>query len=206
MDKQLPDGLPTYNDATATATTLQSSWTNRRRRRRGFRIIATACLAYFAYSTYRIAANTEKTDSTLSVERLQEDYTVCSALRRKPTGASGTRDQNKRWISGTRPLLIRNATVWTGEPAAGTSEEDARAGKGWSWTSSDVFVEKGLIVEIRSNILATSLPTDTVIFEANGRLLTAGIVDMHSHAGLSSEGNLQDDTNEMSTNITPFVR
>ncbi|MCG4255600.1 hypothetical protein K6W37_17350, partial [Acetobacter senegalensis] len=44
------------------------------------------------------------------------------------------------------------------------------------------------------------------IFDAKGRQLTAGIVDMHSHAGLESVGNLQSDDNEMSVDVTPYVR
>lgn len=204
MDKATVDALPTYNDATASAP--RPTWANRRRRRRGFRIVATVCLAYLAYSAYRIAGNTQKPNSSLSIEKLQENLAACATLRRKPAEASHVRDHNKRWVHGTKPLLIRNATIWTGEPAAGTSDEDARAGKGWAWITSDVFVDKGLIVEIRPNIQSKSLSPDTVIFEANGRPLTAGIVDMHSHAGLSSIGNIQDDTNEMSADTTPYVR
>ncbi|KAJ4300040.1 hypothetical protein N0V90_005289 [Kalmusia sp. IMI 367209] len=205
MDKPPPDGLPTYSDATASTHKLQSSKMTRRRRRRGFRLVATACLAYLAYSACRITSNT-RPYNTLSIEQLHEDYAVCAALRRKPAEASASRDYNKRWVEGTKPLLIRNATIWTGEPAAGTSEDDARAGKGWSWISADVFVDKGLVLHVRPNIASGDLPSDTDVFEANGRLLTAGIVDMHSHAGLSSVGDLQDDVNEMSTDITPYVR
>ncbi|OAG02488.1 uncharacterized protein CC84DRAFT_1126831 [Paraphaeosphaeria sporulosa] len=206
MDKQLSDDLPTYRDATAPSSMPLPTWINRRRRRRDFRVLATACLVFLAISAYRIANNTRKSTSTLSIERLHQDHAVCATLRREPAQVSTARDHNKRWVKGTKPLLIRNATIWTGEPAAGTSESDARAGKGWSWISSDIFVDKGLIVEIRPSIALKSLPSDTSIFEAHGRLLTAGIVDMHSHAGLSSEGGLQDDTNEMSSDITPYVR
>ncbi|KAL1602976.1 hypothetical protein SLS59_004632 [Nothophoma quercina] len=112
----------------------------------------------------------------------------------------------KRWIQSTKPVLIKNATVWTGEPAAGTSEEDARAGKGWGWISSDVFTDKGLIIKVAPHIKHGDLPHNTEIYEANGRQLTAGIVDMHSHAGLESFGNLQSDDNELSSDTTPYVR
>ncbi|KAJ4352189.1 uncharacterized protein N0V89_007536 [Didymosphaeria variabile] len=206
MDKRLSNGLPTYRDATAPSTAPQPTWINRKRRRRGFRILTTACLAFLAFSAYQIATNTLKPTSILSIDRLQQDHAICVALRKRPTEPSTARDHNKRWVTGTKPWLIRNATIWTGEPAAGTSAEDARAGKGWSWVSSDVLVDKGLIAQIRPSIPLASVPSDTNVFEAHGRLLTAGIVDMHSHAGLSSEGGLQDDTNEMSTDITPYVR
>jgi len=206
MEKQHSDSLPTYTAATASSSRSRATWGIRRPKRRAFRLIAATCLTYLAYSAYKIAGNTTKPGSTLSVERLQQDYAVCAALRKKPVDTATARDHNKRWVEGTKPLLIRNATIWTGEPAPGTSEEDARAGKGWSWVSSDVFVDKGLIMHVRPHIDMASLPLGTDIFEAHGRLLTAGIVDMHSHAGLSSVGELQDDTNEMSTDITPYVR
>ncbi|PVH95761.1 hypothetical protein DM02DRAFT_600229 [Periconia macrospinosa] len=203
MEKR-SDGLPTYTDATSTPHKVRRPWADRRRRRRTIRVLATAFLVYLVYQTYKIANNTRRPASTLSIQRLEQDYTTCAALRKKPDETSSSRDSNKRWIKGTKPLLIRNATVWTGEPAAGTSEEDARAGKGWSWISSDVLVDRGLIVKVASDI--KDLPADTEVFEAKGRLVTAGIVDMHSHAGLASVANLQDDVNELSADITPFVR
>jgi imidazolonepropionase-like amidohydrolase len=116
------------------------------------------------------------------------------------------REQNKRWVNTTKPLLIRNATIWTGEPATGTSEEDARAGKGWAWLSADVFVDNGLILRVEHNIRAHQIPDDTEVYDARGRQLTSGIVDMHSHAGLGSVGNLDDDSNELSSDVTPYVR
>ena len=204
MEKHALEGLPTYTDATTTPASRP--WQNRRKRRRTFRLIALTCFAYFAYYTFTIANNTTKPVNTLSIEQLRDDYAACSTLRRKPADTSGTRELNKRWINTTKPLLIRNATIWTGEPTPGTSNEDARTGQGWSWISSDVFIDKGLILQVAPSIDLRSLPQNTDIFEAKGRQLTAGIVDMHSHAGLGSVGNLQDDTNEFSSDITPYVR
>jgi hypothetical protein len=202
MEKLDRDGLPTYSDA----TTVSRPWHTHRRKRRSFRIIGLVCLAYFAYSAFRVANNTLKPVTTLSSEKLSDDLATCSVLQAKPNDVHGMRDVNKRWIATTKPLLILNATIWTGEPALGTSEEDARAGKGWSWISADVFVDKGLIQQIEPRIKYTHLPHDIEVFDARGRQLTAGIVDMHSHAGLGSVGNLDDDTNEGSSDITPYVR
>ncbi|KAF1952966.1 amidohydrolase [Byssothecium circinans] len=206
MDKH-QDGLPTYTDATSIEPTRnRSSWRPRPRRRLAIRIMMAGFLAYVAFSAYAINRVTEKPTSTLSINRLKADYATCSALRRKPVESSGVRDHNKRWIKGTKPLLICNATIWTGEPAPGTSERDARVGEGWSWIPSDVFVDRGIIARLDRDIPVSSLPHDTEIYEANGRLLTSGIVDMHSHAGLASVANLQSDVNELSADITPFVR
>jgi hypothetical protein len=163
-------------------------------------------LTYLAYSTIKIASNTERPVSALSAVKLQQDLVTCATLKQQPIESSAHREHNKRWIESTKPVLIQNATVWTGEPAAGTSEQEARAGKGWSWVSSDVFIDKGLIIKVASNIKLKELPHNTEIFDARGRQLTAGIVDMHSHAGLESVGNLQSDDNELSSDITPYVR
>lgn len=202
MDKRA-EVLPTYDDATTPAT---RPWLRRREKRRTFRILGAAALTYLAYTTLRIANNTERTTNSLSIAKLQEDLNVCSHLRQQPVELDAHRDHNKRWLKSTKPVLIRNATIWTGEPASGTSDEDGRAGKGWGWISSDVFTDKGLIIKVQPNIKTSDLPHGTDIFDARGRQLTAGIVDMHSHAGLESLGNLQSDDNELSSDITPYVR
>ncbi|KAJ4368708.1 hypothetical protein N0V86_009617 [Didymella sp. IMI 355093] len=204
MDKLRSEALPTYDDATTVTT--PRPWLHRRQKRRTLRIFGAAVLTYLAYSTVRIANNTEPPINSLSIAKLQQDHVVCASLRQKPIESSAHRDHNKRWVKSTKPVLIRNATVWTGEPIAGTSDEDARAGKGWGWIAADVLTDKGLIVSVQPNIKDGDLPHGTEIFEANGRQLTAGIVDMHSHAGLESFGNLQSDDNELSSDITPYVR
>lgn len=204
MGKLWSEALPTYDDATTAAT--PRPWLHRRQKRKALRIFGAAALTYLAYTTFKIANNTEPPVSTLSIAKLQQDHAVCASLRQQPVESSAHRDHNKRWVKSTKPVLIRNATIWTGEPAAGTPEEDARAGKGWGWVASDVFIDKGLIVTVQPSIKHGDLPHDTEIFDAKGRQLTAGIVDMHSHAGLESLGNLQSDDNELSSDITPYVR
>ncbi|KAF1356323.1 amidohydrolase [Delphinella strobiligena] len=199
MEKDELGGLPQYSD-------VVRPWHNKPRRRRIARFVAAACLIYFGVSAWRIASNTETSPSLLSVTKLQEDYATCAALRRVPRDPSGPREYNERWVNGTKPLLIRNATVWTGEPAAGTSDEDARLGKGYSWTTSDVLVDHGIIQKVGHPISLNSLPEGTQIYDAESRQLTSGIVDMHSHAGLGSLANLQGDENELSADITPYVR
>ncbi|EOD49096.1 putative amidohydrolase family protein [Neofusicoccum parvum UCRNP2] len=146
--------------------------------------------------------------STLSLERLQQDLATCAKLQRTPQDPSGHRDRNARYIDGHPPTLIKNATVWTGEPVPGTSAADARAGKGYGWVQADVLLSHGLIKTVGASIRADALADDVVVYEAGGRQLTAGIVDMHSHAGVDELPELRgwDDTNELSADITPFVR
>jgi len=129
-------------------------------------------------------------------------------LRAKPQDPSGPREYNVRHNNRQPAILIKNATVWTGEPEAGTSPEDAHAGKGFAWVQADVFLRHGLITRVEPSISDLDLLVNYTIYEANGRLLTAGIVDMHSHAGVDPLPGLQgsSDDNELSSDITPYVR
>lgn len=112
----------------------------------------------------------------LSIDRLQANYATCSKLRSKPKDPSGPRERSRRYVDGYEAYLIRNATVWTGEPEPGTSLEDARAGKGHSWIRADVFMQHGLIKRVAPEIGEADLPEDYIVYDARGRQLTSGIV------------------------------
>jgi hypothetical protein len=198
MEKSTFDGLPDYSD-------VVRQWGRSRRKRRIVRSIVAICITFLGYNLYKITANTKKSPTLLSIDQLRNDYASCERLQRVPVGPTGSREYNKRWVNETTPVLIRNATVWTGEPVAGTKTEDLRLGEGLSWITADVLIDRGLIQQVGS-IPLKDLPQNCKIFEAGGRQLTSGIVDMHSHAGLGSFTNLQDDTNELSSDITPYVK
>ncbi|KAI0891926.1 amidohydrolase [Annulohypoxylon nitens] len=181
------------------------------RRSRGVRFVALACLAFIVYAQWRQIETFPRRGpvSKLSAEKLAEDLRVCSKLRSKPQDPIGLgRERNARYVDGYKPTLIQNARIWVGEPVDGTSAEDARAGKGFEWIEADVLLEYGLIKEVRKGIDVGSLSSETLIWDAKGRPLTTGIIDMHSHAGVDSLPGLNgnDDTNEMGSNITPYVR
>ncbi|TDZ36047.1 hypothetical protein C8035_v009024 [Colletotrichum spinosum] len=169
------------------------------------------CLGFIAFAQWKQLSilPTRNSSSTLSAARLQEDLATCTKLRHKPQDPIGLgREKNARFVEGQRPTLIRNATIWAGEPAEGTSPEDDRAGKGYSWINADILIDYGLIQKVEADISLDSLPTDTKIWDAKGRQLTSGIIDMHSHAGVGAlpELNGNQDVNEMSSDITPYVR
>ncbi|TEA12730.1 hypothetical protein C8034_v005779 [Colletotrichum sidae] len=169
------------------------------------------CLGFIAFAQWKQLSilPTRNSSSTLSAVRLQEDLATCTKLRHKPQDPIGLgREKNARFVEGQRPTLIRNATIWVGEPAEGTSPEDDRAGKGYSWINADILIDYGLIQKVEADISLDSLPTDTKIWDAKGRQLTSGIIDMHSHAGVGAlpELNGNQDVNEMSSDITPYVR
>ena len=204
MVKHASAGMPAV--ANPTAPSPPQPWQYQKKTQRPLRLIALSCLACLAYYMFKTANNASRPSTTLSIERLQQEYATCSNLRSKPVEPHGARKYNKRWLNTTKPLLIRNAVIWTGEPLETTGDQDASLGEVWAWIASDVFIDKGLIQKIKLRINPHHLPRDTEIFDAKGRYVSAGIVDMHSHAGLGSVGNLQDDTNELSDDITPYVR
>lgn len=167
----MDDELPKYSVVDQYAA-------HRRSRRRNRTILAgvtaLACLYFWTWTTP--PALQQLTGSLLSQERLQDDYAVCAKLRKAPRDPSGPRARNARYVDGHKAVLIRNATVWTGDPAPGSSVEDVRAGKGHAWMSADVFMEFGLIKRVEAGIDAAGLEGDYEVFEANGRMLTSGIV------------------------------
>lgn len=81
-------------------------------------------------------------------------------------------------------VLIKNATIWTQGPQ-GKLEQ------------SDMLVTKGTISRIGKNLTA---PADAVIIDATGKHLSPGLIDAHSHAGVSGS------VNEGGQAITPEVR
>ncbi|KAI0506401.1 hypothetical protein F5B22DRAFT_624152, partial [Xylaria bambusicola] len=181
------------------------------RRSRGLRVVALAFLAFIVYAQWRqIQPATKSNTSQLSIQRLQDDLEVCAKLKSKPKDPIGAgRHRNARYINGHKATLIKNATIWVGEPVKGTSDEQSRAGIGYSWVhGSDVFIEHGLIKKVEQHIDLSTLSSDTLVWDAKGRRLTSGIIDMHSHSGVDSLPELSgnDDTNELSDNITPYVR
>lgn len=175
--------------------------------RRSLWLIAFTCLSWLTpaqaepLSPQQAPLNTDITDNGLSARKLQEDLAICEKLRKKPTNPVGLgRDRNARYIDGHAPTLIKNATVWTGQPTDGKQS--------YRWTPSDVYLEFGLIKRVEARIDASSVAAGALVYDARGRPLTAGLIDMHSHAGMLSLPLLTatSDVNEASSPITPYVR
>ncbi|OAA68503.1 amidohydrolase [Niveomyces insectorum RCEF 264] len=172
-----------------------------------------ACLAFIAYAQWRLLRSVQPqtrpglTAYGLSVARVEEGLETCAALHTRPRDPVGPgRSRSARYVEGHRPTLIRNATVWTGEPTTSSS-----GGTGYAWTTADVFLEHGLIRSVAATILLAALPqggNDVLVYDARGRPLTAGLIDMHSHAGVHGLPTLKgnEDVSELSSDITPYVR
>lgn len=218
MDEK--SGLPPYSTAAAAAsyTPLPPPGTStagtrrpgpRVRRSRALKFLGLACLGLIVLSQWKQSWFAERAAPQLATARLHADLASCAALQTKPQDPIGLgRARNARYVDGGKPTLIKNATIWVGEPVQGTSEADARAGKGWEWITGDVYLEYGLIQRVEHAIAASTLSADALVVDARGRLLTSGIIDMHSHAGVGPLPGLHgdDDINEMSDDITPWAR
>lgn len=168
----MDDELPKYS--------VVDQYANHRRTRRRNRtkiiagVTALACLYFWTWTTPQTFR--PSTVSLLSQERLNVDYATCAQLRKIPKDPSGPRERNARYVDGHKAVLIRNATVWTGEPTTAVSAEDSSAGHEYAWMNADVFMEFGLIKRVEAGIDEASLKGDYSVFEANGRMLTSGIV------------------------------
>ena len=175
-----------------------------------FRLFGLLCILSVAYIRLRqsqLNPNAGTTVHGLSINRLEEDLATCNRLRAKPVAPIELqRENNARFINGHKPTLIINASVWSGEPAMG---KDSRLESSYTWVTTDVFLERGLIRRVQKDLrLKNDLPADIIIYNALGRPLTSGIIDMHSHAGVHSLPTLHgsEDVSELSTNISPYVR
>ncbi|KAK1590275.1 amidohydrolase [Colletotrichum navitas] len=177
------------------------------RRSRTLRALGLVCLAFIVYAQWRQITPTAATSGTgftthgLSIGKLEEDLATCRKLHGKPVDPPGYgRARSSRYVDGHRSTIIRNASVWVGEPVDGAAS--------YTWVQADVFIEHGLIRRVIKDIPMSTLPSDVLVYNAAGRPLTSGIIDMHSHAAVHSLPTLHgnEDVSELSTDITPYVR
>ncbi|KAI9569587.1 composite domain of metallo-dependent hydrolase [Boletus coccyginus] len=107
------------------------------------------------------------------------------------------RTQSDRFVDGTRATLLRNASVWTGDPLQHEIH------------GADILLDKGIIKFLghaSEEILAEHGNFLTV--DVGGSWITPGIVDMHSHLGMDSLPQLSgsSDTNSLKGPILPWLR
>nr|GAT48836.1 carbohydrate esterase family 9 protein [Mycena chlorophos] len=106
-----------------------------------------------------------------------------------------SRGQSDRFEAGTKPTLIRNATIWTG------GDDGAQVVHG------DILLDKGIIQKVGSVDVQT-LSAETVVVDAAGAWVSPGIVDLHSHLGVDSAPALSgaSDTNSIKGLVLPWLR
>ncbi|KAM6500145.1 hypothetical protein JOM56_003159 [Amanita muscaria] len=110
-----------------------------------------------------------------------------------------------RFVQGTSPVLIKNAKIWTGQ-LNGT------------WTIyGDVLLDKGLVIavgHVPRSLLDELIPENSedwekmVVIDVEGKWVTPGLVDLHSHIGVSSAPELKGarDVNSHKAPILPWLR
>ncbi|GAA6052454.1 hypothetical protein JCM3770_001121 [Rhodotorula araucariae] len=136
-----------------------------------------------------------------ALERAAWESTVarCEELHMLPgvPDTFWTRNSSDRFAPGTRPTLIRNATIWTGE-------DDGKQ----VLYNTDVLLDRGLVVKIGENLVVVAGSGRTEVVEAKGAWVTPGIFDMHSHIGVDSLPGLSgaSDTNSVAGAVLPHLR
>ncbi|EIN11387.1 carbohydrate esterase family 9 protein [Punctularia strigosozonata HHB-11173 SS5] len=102
----------------------------------------------------------------------------CRTLQLKPGPERDFfyRAESDRFVEGTKPVLLRNATIWTGEQ------------NGTEVFRGNVLMSKGMIkavghVGTTFSMLPPGDYKDLVVVDLDGAWLTPGIVDLHSHIG-----------------------
>nr|NIR48092.1 amidohydrolase family protein [candidate division KSB1 bacterium]NIR72521.1 amidohydrolase family protein [candidate division KSB1 bacterium]NIS23820.1 amidohydrolase family protein [candidate division KSB1 bacterium]NIT70747.1 amidohydrolase family protein [candidate division KSB1 bacterium]NIU24262.1 amidohydrolase family protein [candidate division KSB1 bacterium] len=81
-------------------------------------------------------------------------------------------------------ILVRGATIWTSGPQG-------------KLENADMLVKEGKIAEIGTNL---EVPSDAVIIDVEGKHITPGLIDAHSHSGISQG------VNESTQAVTSEVR
>ncbi|KAL0932710.1 carbohydrate esterase family 9 protein (amidohydrolase) [Colletotrichum truncatum] len=120
-------------------------------------------------------------------------------LRHEKSVPSPLTRANPRWNakSGQKhAIVLRNATLFDGESIL--------------TGPVDIVFEKGIIKSIVKSQAKNSIPSNSIVYDVNGRFVTPGLVDIHSHhleLPFSSVSANQD-VNEkpLLGPITPFVR
>ncbi|OZJ05153.1 hypothetical protein BZG36_02194 [Bifiguratus adelaidae] len=127
---------------------------------------------------------------SISSASFHEGLSKCSALR-STVGTSAVRTRNPRAVKGTKPVLIKNGILWT--------DNQYIHGK-------TLLLDEGIIKEIDAAVEVDASSVDVI--DAAGRIVTPGLIDMHSHMGVGSWPSLEatEDTNEMTDPLTPAVR
>ncbi|KAM5544023.1 hypothetical protein V8D89_002640, partial [Ganoderma adspersum] len=99
-------------------------------------------------------------------------------------------------VTGTKPTLIKNATIWTG------------GDNGLEVLHGDILLDRGLIKQIGQIDPGSFAQGSVYTVDANGKWVSPGIIDLHSHLGVYSVPSLSgsSDTNSRKGPILPWLR
>ncbi|TFY76655.1 hypothetical protein EWM64_g7357 [Hericium alpestre] len=172
----------------------------RQSRRRKLLLLCFAALALVLLTNF---FNLPASDEHVRAQRVpihaQRILAQCAMLKMAPGPPAGFRERKEsdRYEPGTKPTLIRNATIWTG------------ARDGTEVIYGDVLLDKGIIKAlgyVPSQLLDGLKETDVV--DADGAWVTAGLVDLHSHLGIYGLPELRGtfELNSPNGPILPWLR
>ncbi|KAF7341304.1 Composite domain of metallo-dependent hydrolase [Mycena venus] len=110
--------------------------------------------------------------------------------------ASRTRTGSDHFIPGTRPTLLKNAKILTG------------ARNGTEVIFGDVLLDKGVVVAVGYIPEHFVFPDNVQVIDAQGKWISPGLVDAHSHLGVQPAPALAGarDGNSRKAPILPWLR
>ncbi|KAG7093088.1 hypothetical protein E1B28_009376 [Marasmius oreades] len=125
--------------------------------------------------------------------------TKCSRLRLLPSPSPDfyNKEESNRFdasLTPIKPILVRNATIWTGEVA-----------EGLELIFGDVLLDKGIIRGVGN---VKSVEGEVEEINVNGVSVTSGTIELHSHLGGFSSPSLSGlaDTNSRNGLAQPWLR
>ncbi|KAJ6572076.1 carbohydrate esterase family 9 protein [Mycena capillaripes] len=156
--------------------------------------LAFILLAAFSYSlTYLLWPRSHSETVPINAQAI---VAQCEALHLTPGPPDNfhSRTQSDRFEKGTKPTLIRNATIWTG------------LDDGNEVIHGDILIDKGLIKKVGTVDLRSYANAE--VLDAAGAWVSPGIVDLHSHLGVDSAPALNgaSDTNSLKGLVLPWLR
>ncbi|CAG8803355.1 9629_t:CDS:10 [Gigaspora margarita] len=125
-----------------------------------------------------------------SQESYRNGVNKCKIIKsNKPKSNENTRTINPRFVPGTKTIVFKNGIILNGKGEK---------------VLGDIILKNGLIHAIGQNLS----DDEAIVIDIKKKYITPGLVDMHSHAAISSWPYLSStqNSNEGTNPITPYVR
>ncbi|CAG8549495.1 4444_t:CDS:2, partial [Racocetra persica] len=126
----------------------------------------------------------------ISQEAYRNGVIKCSMIKSNKFNNEHPRTSNPRFVPGTKSIVFKNGIILNGKGET---------------ILGDLILKNGLIHAIGQNL---SSEDDAIVIDVKKKYITPGLVDMHSHATISSWPFLigSDDGNKETYPLTPYVR
>jgi hypothetical protein len=145
------------------------------------------CCIIIAQS-FRLLTSQDTFLQVIGDHRRSELRAICKSIR-TPAGppqsfSTAARMENDRFVPGTPPVLLKDASIWTG------------AGNGTEIVHGDVLLDRGLVVAVGHippsllDSVRQSSRTEIRVEDLGGAWVTPGLVDLHSHLGVFNAPSL----------------